>query len=210
MIIHGEKLLPKISGVKQMTENNEISQLIDQSISTISDCKKLTNEIDDVKNTITYALKNKNKIVLFGNGGSAADAQHMAAELIGRFLINRKSMPAIALTTDTSILTAIGNDFGFENIFSRQCEAIVSKGDVVIAISTSGNSQNVINGIKTAKENGGIIIGITGKEGGKINDFSDKILKIPSNSTPQIQEGHRVIIHILCNLIEKELVNDFN
>ncbi len=117
------------------------------------------------------ALKNNNKIILFGNGGSAADAQHMAAELVGRFLINRKSIPAISLTTDTSILTAIGNDFGFENVFSRQCESIVSKGDVIIAISTSGNSLNVLNGVKTAKEKEGIIIGLTGKDGGKLNGF---------------------------------------
>jgi D-sedoheptulose 7-phosphate isomerase len=156
------------------------------------------------------ALKNNNKIILFGNGGSAADAQHMAAELVGRFLINRKSIPAISLTTDTSILTAIGNDFGFENVFSRQCESIVSKGDVIIAISTSGNSLNVLNGVKTAKEKEGIIIGLTGKDGGKLNGLTDEILKAPTENTPHIQECHRVIIHILCNLIEKELMNDLN
>jgi len=188
-----------------MTENDEISQLIDQSIVTISDCKKMTDEIINVKNIIIHALKNKNKIVLFGNGGSAADAQHMAAELIGKFLINRKGIPAISLTTDTSILTAIGNDFGFENVFSRQCESIVSKGDVIIAISTSGNSINVINGIKVAKEKGGIVIGLTGGGEGKMDNLSDQILRVSSNSTPQIQEGHRIIIHILCNLIEKNI-----
>jgi D-sedoheptulose 7-phosphate isomerase len=193
-----------------MSENDEISELIEQSITTISDCKTISNEIVHVKNIIISALKNKNKIVLFGNGGSAADAQHMAAEFIGRFLINRKSIPAIALTTDTSILTAIGNDFGFENIFSRQCESIVSKGDIIIAISTSGNSLNVINGIKVAKEKGGIIIGLTGKNGGKLNGLTDEILKIPTNHIPQIQECHRVIIHILCNLVEKEFVNNLN
>ncbi len=187
-----------------MSENNIISELIEQSITTISDCKKISNEINQVKNIIIHALKNNNKIILFGNGGSAADSQHMAAEFIGRFLINRKSIPAIALTTDTSILTAIGNDFGFENVFSRQCESIVAKGDVIIAISTSGNSLNVINGIKTAKEEGGIIIGLTGKNGGKLNGLTDEILKMPTEHIPHIQECHRIIIHILCNLVEKE------
>ena len=142
---------------------------------------------------------------MFGNGGSAADAQHLAAELIGRFLKNRKSIPAISLTSDTSVLTALGNDFGYENIFSRQCESIVSKNDVVIAISTSGNSPNIINGIKAAKNNGGIVIGLTGGNNGKMNDLVDQILKIPVKETPQIQECHRVIIHILCTLIEQEL-----
>lgn len=193
-----------------MEENIEISKLIEGSITAILDCKKISNEIKQVKNIIIHALKNKNKIILFGNGGSAADSQHMAAEFIGRFLINRKSIPAISLTTDTSILTAVGNDFGFENIFSRQCESIVSKGDIIIAISTSGNSINVINGIKTAKEKGGIIIGLTGKKGGKLNDLSDQILKMPTEYIPHIQECHRVIIHILCNLVEKELMNDLN
>ena len=193
-----------------MEENSEILKLIDESVETILECKKITNEINQVKNIIIHALKNENKIILFGNGGSAADSQHLAAEFIGRFLLNRKSIPAISLTTDTSILTAVGNDFGFENIFSRQCESLVSKGDVIIAISTSGNSINVINGITTAKEKGGIIIGLTGSSGGKLNDISDKILKMPTEHIPHIQECHRVIIHILCNLVEKEMMNDLN
>jgi D-sedoheptulose 7-phosphate isomerase len=193
-----------------MEENNEISKLIEESIIPILKCKEISNEIKQVKDIIINALKNKNKIILFGNGGSAADSQHMAAEFIGRFLINRNSIPAIALTTDTSILTAIGNDFGFEKIFSRQCESLVSKGDIIIAISTSGNSVNVINGIKTAKEKGGIIISLTGDSGGEMNKISDKILKMPSEYIPHIQECHRVIIHILCDLVEKELVNKLN
>jgi len=193
-----------------MNENNEITQLIEKSIIPIIKCKEISNEITQVKDIIIDALKNKNKIILFGNGGSAADSQHMAAEFIGRFLINRNSIPAIALTTDTSILTAIGNDFGFEKIFSRQCESLVSKGDIIIAISTSGNSANVINGIKTAKEKGGIIISLTGESGGEMNKISDKILKMPSEHIPHIQECHRIIIHILCDLVEKELVNKLN
>ena len=193
-----------------MEENNEISKLIEESIIPILKCKEISNEIKQVKDIILDALKNKNKIILFGNGGSAADSQHMAAEFIGRFLVDRQSIPAISLTTDTSILTAVGNDFGFENIFSRQCESLVSKGDIIIAISTSGNSSNVINGIKTAKEKGGIIISLTGNNGGKLNNISDKILKVPTEHIPHIQECHRVIIHILCDLIEKELMNDLN
>ena len=193
-----------------MEENNEISKLIEESIIPILKCKEISNEINQVKDIILDALKNKNKIILFGNGGSAADSQHMAAEFIGRFLVDRQSIPAISLTTDTSILTAVGNDFGFENIFSRQCESLVSKGDIIIAISTSGNSSNVINGIKTAKEKGGIIISLTGNNGGKLNNISDKILKVPTEHIPHIQECHRVIIHILCDLIEKELMNDLN
>ena len=193
-----------------MEENNKISKLIEESIMPILKCKEISNEINQVKDIILDALKNKNKIILFGNGGSAADSQHMAAEFIGRFLVDRQSIPAISLTTDTSILTAVGNDFGFENIFSRQCESLVSKGDIIIAISTSGNSTNVINGIKTAKEKGGIIISLTGNNGGKLNNISDKILKVPTEHIPHIQECHRVIIHILCDLIEKELMNDLN
>lgn len=193
-----------------MNKNSEILKLIDESIQNILECKKMINEINQVKDIIITRLKNGNKIILFGNGGSAADCQHMAAELIGRFLIKRKSLPAISLTTDTSILTAVGNDFGFDQIFSRQCESLVSKGDVIIAISTSGNSINVINGINTAKEKGAVIVSLTGNNGGKLDDISDIILKMPTEHTPYIQECHRIIIHILCNLVEKELINDFN
>jgi len=191
-----------------MAENSEISKLFDQSIAIISDCKNLSEIIDKIKVRIVDAIKNDNKIILFGNGGSAADAQHMAAELIGRFLLTRKSIPAISLTTDTSVLTAVGNDFGFENVFSRQCDSIVCKGDIIIAISTSGNSPNVINGVKTAKEKGGIIIGLTGMDGGKLSNLTDEIIKVPTTNTPEIQESHRIVIHILCNLVEKSLVND--
>ena len=172
--------------------------------------KKLEKSIVSGAEIISNALLQKKLILWCGNGGSASDSMHLSAEFIGRFLINRKSIPAISLTTDTSILTAVGNDFGFENIFSRQCESLVSKGDIIIAISTSGNSSNVINGIKTAKEKGGIIISLTGNNGGKLNNISDKILKVPTEHIPHIQECHRVIIHILCDLIEKELMNDLN
>jgi len=196
--------------ISEMNKNSEISTLIDESVKDISECKKMVNEINQVKDIIITTLKNENKIILFGNGGSAADCQHMAAEFVGRFLIKRKSLPAISITTDTSILTAVGNDFGFDQIFSRQCESLVSKGDVIIAISTSGNSINVINGINTAKEKGAVIVSLTGSNGGKLDDISDIILKMPTEHTPHIQECHRIIIHILCNLVEKELIADLN
>lgn len=196
--------------ISEMSKNSEISKLIDESVKNISECKKMVNEINQVKDIIINTLKNENKIILFGNGGSAADCQHMAAEFVGRFLIKRKSLPAISITTDTSILTAIGNDFGFDKVFSRQCESLVSKGDVIIAISTSGNSINVINGIKTAKEKGAVIVSLTGSNGGKLTNISDMILKMPTDHTPHIQECHRIIIHILCNLVEKEFINDLN
>ena len=186
----------------------EILNLFEESSNIIRESKILANQIQEVVKIITTCLKNGKKILIFGNGGSAADAQHMAGELVGRYLINRKSLPAIALTTDSSIITAIGNDFGFEKIFSRQCEALVKKGDVVIAISTSGKSTNVIKGVQVAKKMGGKIITITGKSSRKLDVMSDISLSIPSDHTPRIQEGHRTVIHIICELIEKKLKNE--
>lgn len=182
---------------------NEILKLFDESSKIINESKTLAKEIQQIVYTITKSLKSGNKLVIFGNGGSAADAQHMAAEFIGRYLIERKSIPAVALTTDSSILTAIGNDYGFDRVFSRQCESIVQKGDVVIAISTSGNSSNVIEGVKASKKRGGIIISLTGRSGGKLKVHSDIVLRIPSDETPRIQEGHRTVIHIICDLVER-------
>ena len=150
------------------------------------------------------ALKRGNKILLCGNGGSAADAQHIAAELSGRFKKERKALAAIALTTDTSALTAIGNDYGFEYVFSRQLEAVGKKGDVLIAISTSGNSQNVIKAIKSAKEIGIKVITLTGKSGGEMKDMGDVNIVIPSNDTPRIQEIHITLGHMICALVDEE------
>ena len=184
--------------------NNRIKEIFDESINILSESKKIHSEIKMAIEIITKCYKNGNKVIIFGNGGSAADAQHMAAEFIGRYLLERKSLPAIALTTDTSIITALGNDYGFENTFSRQCESMVSKGDVIIAISTSGNSKNVLNGIKTAKKCGAIIIGLTGQNGISLQEMVDVLLIVPSKSTPRIQEGHRIIIHTICELVERE------
>ena len=184
---------------------DEINTIFDDSIEVITKSKNLSEKLNQSVIKIISCLKNNGKVILFGNGGSAADAQHMAAELIGRFKIERESISAIALTTDTSVITSIGNDYDFNKIFSRQCESLVNENDVVIAISTSGNSDNVINGVLKAKEKGSFVIGLTGNSGGKLKSSADILLDVPSDDTARIQEGHRVIIHSLCELIEKNL-----
>tara|TARA_B100001179_G_scaffold90786_1_gene64337 strand:+ start:175 stop:765 length:591 start_codon:yes stop_codon:yes gene_type:complete len=155
---------------------------------------------------IVKCLRKGNKVVLFGNGGSAADAQHIAAEFIGRFKINRKSLPAIALSDNPSTITAISNDFSFDLVFSRQCENLVSKGDVVIGISTSGNSINVKKGITTSKKNGAITIGLLGNKGGSIKRCVDIPLIVDATETSQIQDVHRIIYHVICEIVERKLV----
>ena len=174
-------------------------------LATIQKIADLSNDIELVIQKIVFALKNKRKIILFGNGGSASDAQHIAAELIGRFKSERKSFPAIALTTDTSIITALSNDYSFDKIFSRQCESLVFRGDVVIGISTSGNSENVKKGLITAKKQGAVTIGLLGNKGGKISKIVDISITVPSSSTPRIQEAHRAIYHIICEIVEQKL-----
>ena len=179
----------------------EISRLIKNS-------SYLAPEIINCVNVITKSLKKGKKIILFGNGGSAADAQHIAAEFVGRFNIERKSLPAIALTTDSSIITSISNDYSFDVVFSRQCESIVSKDDVAIGISTSGNSVNVKNALKICKKNGANTIGLLGNGGGKIKSIVDYPLIIKSKSTPRIQEVHRIVSHLICDLVEKNFVRN--
>ena len=154
---------------------------------------------------LVEALQNGKKLLIMGNGGSAADAQHFAAEILGRFKMERRGLPAIALTTDTSILTAIGNDYGFQHIFRRQVEALAAEGDVVIGISTSGSSENVLAALLCARDHGCRTIGLLGRDGGTISRISDLHLTVPGNDTPRIQEGHITIIHIICDLIEKRL-----
>ncbi|WP_457622581.1 D-sedoheptulose 7-phosphate isomerase [Persephonella sp.] len=147
-------------------------------------------------------LKNGNKVLICGNGGSSADAQHFAAEIVGRFELERKGFPAIALTTDTSILTAVGNDYGFENIFSRQVEALGEKGDILIGISTSGNSENVVRAVLKAKEIGMFTAGFLGKDGGKLKDLVDFPFIVKHNTTARIQEVHLTLEHTLCKIID--------
>ena len=153
---------------------------------------------------VTEALEAGNKILLCGNGGSAADAQHIAAELTGRYKVERRGLPAIALTTDTSALTAIANDYGYEQVFARQIEALARSGDVIIGISTSGNSPNVVYALERAKEIGCKAIGLSGKGGGEMNNVCDLNIIVPSDDTARIQEMHILIGHILCQLVDNE------
>ncbi|WP_333784571.1 D-sedoheptulose 7-phosphate isomerase [Thermocrinis sp.] len=156
----------------------------------------------EVGKIIANALKDGNKVLLFGNGGSAADAQHIAAEIVGRFKKERKALPAIALTTDTSILTAVGNDYGFETIFERQIEALCMPGDIAIGITTSGNSENVIRGLRKAHDLGATTVALTGRNGGKVVDIAHYSFVVPSYDTARIQECHITIGHVLCEIVE--------
>ena len=183
----------------------EIQNKILDSSESIKKSIENIPEIIRIIESITKSLKKGNKIILFGNGGSAADAQHIAAELVGRFGYDRKSLSAISLTTDTSVITSIGNDYSFEKIFSRQCESLVNKGDVVVGISTSGNSINVKNGLLVSKRKGAKTIGFLGHKGGHIKNIVDIPLIINSNSTPRIQEVHRTSAHIICEMVEKNI-----
>lgn len=182
---------------------NRINKIFDDSVAVILESKRISTDIKKAVDLILKSYKNGGKVVVFGNGGSAADAQHLAAELIGRFQLERQSLPAIALTTDTSILTSLSNDYSFDHVFARQCEALVEKNDVVIAISTSGKSKNVLNGIIVSNKKGARIIGLTGSKGTAMKKLVDVLLVIPSTSTARIQEGHRTTIHAICELVEE-------
>ena len=184
---------------------NEIIAILDENIKLKEDLKKQTSLIVKIATEIIKTYKNKKKVVLFGNGGSAADAQHIAAEFVGKFYKNRDSLPALAFHTNTSVVTATANDYGYEFIFERQVSSFVNEGDIAIGISTSGNSPNVIKGIEKAKQKGAITIGFTGQKENKLEKIADYCLKIPSTDTPRIQEGHITVGHIICYLVEKEL-----
>ncbi len=164
----------------------------------------MTEDIDQAVDLVRKSIKNGGKLLLMGNGGSAGDAQHIAAELVGRYKKERQSVPALALTVDTSALTAIGNDYGFEEVFSRQIEGLGQKGDVLLAISTSGLSENVIRGVQQARVMGIQTIGLLGKEGGKLKDIVDLALVVPSQETARIQEAHITIGHIICEILDDE------
>ncbi len=162
-------------------------------------------KLSDVIEAITAALKSGNKILLFGNGGSAADAQHIAAEFVNRFTIERPPLPAIALTTDTSIITSIGNDYDFAEIFSKQIRAIGQAGDIAWGISTSGNSPNVIKGMETAKKMGLITLAFTGKDGGTIAKMADFSIHVSASHTARVQEAHITASHVICELVDIKL-----
>jgi D-sedoheptulose 7-phosphate isomerase len=185
---------------KTITKDIEDSINIKQQL-----LKSGPNLIGQIAEEIINAYKKGNKVVWFGNGGSAADAQHLSAELVGKFYDKRDALESIALTTNTSILTAIANDFDFSKVFSRQVKALVKEGDIAIGISTSGTSSNVIRGLEEAKKRGAITVAFTGKlDDEKINKNIDYIVAVPSKDTPRIQESHIMIGHIICHLIERE------
>ena len=186
--------------------NNTISNIIQASINVkqaLLEDEKLINSIGTSVEIITSAFKNGNKVLFCGNGGSAADAQHLAAEFSGRFYTDRHALPAEALHVNTSYLTAVANDYSFDVVYSRMITGIGNKGDVLIGLSTSGNSGNIINAINAAKEKGMTTIAFTGATGGKMKDICDLLFNVPSTDTPRIQESHILIGHIICELVEK-------
>ncbi len=162
-------------------------------------------EIVKVADLIAERLRDGGKILFFGNGGSAADAQHMAAEFVGRFIPDRPALPALSLATDTSVLTALGNDYGYDRVFARQIEALGNDGDTAVAISTSGNSPNVMEGIDAARARGLYTLGFTGESGGKMSGRVDALFRVPSRITPRIQEAHILLGHVLCELVDRSL-----
>lgn len=182
----------------RLQESARVKEEILDNIETV----KIIAKIAEV---IIEAYRKGKKVILFGNGGSAADAQHIAAELVGKYYLERAPLPAIALTVNTSSLTAIGNDYSFAQVFAKQLEALGEAGDVAIGISTSGNSENVLEALKVAKKKELITIGFTGKKGGRLKDIVDYCLHIPSDDTPRIQEGHITVGHIICEIVEREL-----
>lgn len=193
----------KMNNLKKNELSQRLTKSIHESSKTIQDIINLIPQIEKTIIAIMKCLSEGKKIILFGNGGSAADAQHIAAELVGRFKLERRSYPAIALTTDTSCITALSNDYSFDIVFSRQCESLVQKGDVVIGISTSGNSINVKKGLDTARKKGATTIWLLGSNGGSIGKMVDIPIIVKSSSTPRIQEAHRTVYHIICEQVEK-------
>lgn len=183
----------------KQTINKELKAHL-ETIQTI--IETMQDKVEEASNLVVRTLKNGNKILICGNGGSAADAQHIAAELTGRYKSDRRGLPAIALTTDTSVLTSIANDYGYDRVFDRQIEALANEGDLIIGISTSGNSQNIINALELGKKLGCNTLGLTGNKGGRMNEVCEKNLIVPSDDTPRIQEMHILFGHILCQIID--------
>ena len=181
---------------------NFVNDELNEHLKNTESIYKLVPKINKLTNAIISAFKENKKLLICGNGGSAADAQHFSSELIGRYEKERSSFPAIALTTDSSAITAISNDFGFDNIFSKQIEGLGNSGDILLVISTSGNSENLIKAIKTAKKKNIRCAALLGKKGGLISEMVDLDIIIPSNRTCRIQEMHGLLIHIICGLIE--------
>ena len=186
--------------------HKQIIEILEESIAVKQDI--IARQIDvivKIVNSIAGALSRGGKLLVFGNGGSAADAQHMVGELVGRFELERSALPAIALTTDSSVITSISNDYSFNEIFSRQIEALGTQKDIALGISTKGNSENVLTGIRKAKSMKLATIGFSGGEGGELSKIADLCFIAPSSSTPRIQEAHITVIHIICKLVEEKL-----
>jgi len=185
--------------------NKLIESRIQEAIGIQRKLLSETETISNIARLLIEAYRNGKKVVLFGNGGSAADAQHIAAELLGRFYLERKPLPVEALSVNTSLLTAIGNDYGFDQVFSRQIDALGNSGDVAIGISTSGNSPNVLEAIRLARRKKMKTVGLTGDNGGQLKAEAEYCICVPSRETPRIQEVHILIGHILCEIVEKAL-----
>lgn len=189
-------MLGKITG--QIRETGDV-------IATMLTDSALHNTIMAVAEQCVTALRNGNKLLFMGNGGSAADSQHLAGEMVSRFAFERPGLPAFALTVDTSVLTSIGNDYGYEHLFSRQIEALAKPGDVLFGFTTSGRSPNIIAGVRKGKAMGLVTVGMLGNQRAAITELLDFCIEIPSDRTPKIQEGHMVIGHIICGLVEEQL-----
>lgn len=189
-----------------MSNRELIRQKVEESIRVKQQFSpELLANTDLAAEKISACYRNGGKLILFGNGGSAADAQHIACELVGRFLLERRPLPAIALSANSSVLTCLGNDYGYEQVFERQVMGMAKPEDVVIGISTSGNSENVLRALKAAAGIGSTTIGMTGLSGGKMKDAVDILLEVPSRETPRIQESHILIGHIICELVERSV-----
>ena len=185
-----------------------INSVIDEQINNLIMLKDngYDDKVIEISEVIVQSMKNGGKLMICGNGGSAADSQHIAAEIIGRFVKERKAFPAIALTTDSSILTCMGNDYDFDDIFSRQVEGLGKSGDVLIGISTSGNSKNVVKAVEKAKELGIITVGLLGKDGGKLKELCDYNITFPYKETARVQEHHLMTYHLICEFVEEKMM----
>lgn len=187
-----------------MTRSTLFDRALDDHLGVVQAVQRaLIPVLERIAERMTSTILRGNKILWCGNGGSAADSQHLAAEFVGRFLMERRALPSIALTTNTSVITAIGNDYGYEHVFRRQVEALAAPGDVLVGISTSGNSENVCLALDAARRMGLFTVAFTGESGGKMASIADEVLKIPSRETPRIQEAHILCGHMICDYVEQ-------
>ena len=189
---------------------NRTEEVINSQIDNLKNLKEsdYSNKLIEISNLITKSIEKGGKILIAGNGGSAADSQHFAAELVGRFMKERRAIPAIALTTDTSVLTCMGNDYGFDDIFQRQVEALGNKNDIFFGISTSGNSKNIIKAVAEAKKKGLTTVGLLGKDGGKLKELCDYNITLPYKETARVQEHHIMTIHLICEFVENSIYEE--